>query len=120
MKKDTQNQPSKFTTEQLLAIREAEIASVAERIAALEKMLDREKACRDEIIAREVEKREAKRMEEIRVSMKKELRKELKEELRGEREELERMKMNFERERDAQKHQLEMMEGLLKRLRGDS
>ena len=64
MQQDTKNPTTKLSTEQLLAIREQELAALVERLAATEKKLDLEKSSRKEIIAREMaERREAIRAE---------------------------------------------------------
>lgn len=97
MQQDTKNPTTKLTAEQLLAIREKELAALVERLAATEKKLDLEKSSREEIIAREMaEEREA-------------LRAEVKEEFKEEYEALEREKKDLARQRESHRQEMELM-----------
>jgi hypothetical protein len=105
MQKGTKDYSTGLTAEQLLAIREEELAATVERLAALEKRHILEMVDRDEIIARQLEEREAKRTEEIRASLREELRKELQEE----REEIERERREMERQQESHRQEMELM-----------
>jgi len=97
MQPDAKTQQRKLTAEQLLAIREEEIASIVERLAAMERKYELEKANRDEIIAHEVSEAE------------KRLRDKVNEEFREKYENLEKEKKEVERQKESLRQEMELM-----------
>ncbi|MBR4492712.1 MAG: hypothetical protein IKO98_08655, partial [Bacteroidales bacterium] len=101
MQQDTKNPTIKLTAEQLLAIREKELAALVERLAATEKKLDLERVSREEVLNRALEK--------MRDEIREEERGRLMAEMAERKEELDRKEKEMALREESHRQEMELM-----------